>query len=152
MPHLHLGNGAWGLEDATVKACFTWGALRAEAAVGVGAILASASILTGLTEALVDVGLAQAAREASFALAAERGQAILAGAVVAGVWCALVDVKLTVLSGVAWVGDAQDGRDLISGTTILGPIMATDLRWTQKFGNGLESNCECNVLLVHNHV
>ena len=53
-----------------------------------------------LAEAFVDVGLTQAPGVTRLALAAEGGQAVLTGAVVAGVGCTLVNIKLAVLSSV----------------------------------------------------
>lgn len=80
--------------------CLTSGAFWAGADVGVLPVLASAAVLTGLAETLVDVGLTQAAGVAGTAVAGEGGQAVLAGAIMAGVRVALVDISLTVLTRV----------------------------------------------------
>lgn len=77
-------------------------AFRTAADVGVCAVLACASVPAGLAQTLVDVGLAQTTGVSGCAVAAEGGQAVLAGAVVAGVRGALVDFCLTVLSSVTW--------------------------------------------------
>ena len=53
-----------------------------------------------LAEAFVDVVITQAPGVTRLALAAEGGQAVLTGAVVAGVGCTLVNIKLAVLSSV----------------------------------------------------
>lgn len=80
----------------------TCGAFGADAQVGVDPILAGAAVSARLAEALVDVGLAQSAGVSGVAVAAEGGQAVHAGAVVAGVRVALVDVGLAVHAGVTW--------------------------------------------------
>lgn len=61
------------------------GSSGAAADVGVLLVLAGASIPARLAQTLVDVGLTQAAGVAGVAGAAEGGQAVDAGAVVAGV-------------------------------------------------------------------
>lgn len=80
--------------------CLTSGAFRTGADVGVLPVLASAAVLAGLAETLVDVGLTQAAGVAWTAVAGEGGQAVLTGAVMAGVRVALVDISLAVLTRV----------------------------------------------------
>lgn len=80
--------------------CLTSGAFWACADVGVLPVLASAAVLAGLAETLVDVGLTQAAGVAGTAVAGEGGQAILTGAVMAGIRVALIDISLTVLTRV----------------------------------------------------
>jgi len=80
----------------------TGGALGAAAHVGVLSVLAGASVPARLAQALVDVGLAQPPGVAGAALAAEGGQAVDAGAVVARVGVTLVDVRLTVSPRVTW--------------------------------------------------
>lgn len=79
----------------------TCGSFGAHAHVTVLPVLAGAPVPARLAQALVDVGLAQAAGESGVALAAEGGQAVDAGAVVAGVRVTLVYVRLTVPPGVA---------------------------------------------------
>lgn len=80
--------------------CHTSGAFWADAEVGILPVLASAAVFAGLAETLVDVGLTQAASVAGTAVAAEGGEAVLAGAVVTRVRVALVDISLTVLTRV----------------------------------------------------
>lgn len=81
--------------------CFiTSGSLGAAADVRVLPVLAGASVPARLAQTLVDVGLTQPARVSRVAVAAEGGQTVAAGAVVAGARVALVDVRLTVPSRV----------------------------------------------------
>lgn len=68
--------------DFTVVSC---GALGAAADVTVLSVLASAPVPARLTQTFVNVGLTQPAGVSKFALAAEGGQAIDAGPIVAGV-------------------------------------------------------------------
>lgn len=77
-------------------------ALGTAADVGIRPVLACASVPAGLTQTLVDVGLAQPTGVSGCAVAAEGGQAVLAGAVVTRVRGALVDFCLTVLSSITW--------------------------------------------------
>ena len=77
--------------------CLTCCAFGAGTNISVLPVLTSATILARLAETLVDVGLTQAAGVAGAAIAGEGGQAILTGAIVAGVGVALIDVGLTVL-------------------------------------------------------
>lgn len=78
--------------------CLTCGAFRTGADVGVLPVLASAAVLAGLAETLVDVGLTQAASVAGTAVAGEGGQAVLTSAIMAGVRVALIEISLTVLT------------------------------------------------------
>ncbi len=82
--------------DNSDNPVITCGALGAAADVGVLFVLAGASIPARLTKTLVDVGLAQTASVSRVAVAAEGGQAVDAGTVVAWVRVALVDVRFTV--------------------------------------------------------
>lgn len=66
-------------------------------------VLASTTILAWLAQTLIDVGLTQAASVAGVAVTSEGCQAILTGAIVAGVRVAFVDVDLTVLACVTWM-------------------------------------------------
>lgn len=70
--------------------------------------MASAAVLTGLTQTLVDVSLTQAAGVAGAAVAGEGGKAVFAGAIVAGIRVALIDVSLTVLPRVTWRAKRKD--------------------------------------------
>lgn len=89
----------------------TCGPLQTEAEVGVVAVLAGAPVAAGLAGALVDVGLAVVARVTRAAEAGEGGDAVLAGAVVAGVGVALINVHLAVHPRVPWTtGGAGTGR------------------------------------------
>lgn len=74
----------------------TCGSLGAAADVGVLSVQAGASVPARLAQTLVNVGLTQPASEPGVAAAAERSQAVDAGAVVAWVRVTLVDVRLTV--------------------------------------------------------
>ena len=66
-------------------ACVTCGPLGADADVGVLSVLAGASVPARLAQALVDIGLTQPACVSGVAVAAEGGQAVDAGTVVARV-------------------------------------------------------------------
>lgn len=96
----------------------TCGSLRAAADVGVLSVLAGASILARLAQTLVDVGLTQPASESRVTLATEGGQAIDAGAVVAGVRVTLIDVILTVSPGVSWGENVRYGHILEIGGSL----------------------------------
>lgn len=74
----------------------TRGPFEAEAVVGVVPVLAGPPIFAGLALALVDVDVAAVACVAGLAEAGERGDAVLAGPVVAWVRVTLIDVDLTV--------------------------------------------------------
>lgn len=74
----------------------TCGPLGAAANVSVLSVLAGASVPARLAQTLVDVGLAQPPGKPGLAVAAERGQAVDAGAVVTRVGVTLVDVRLAV--------------------------------------------------------
>lgn len=76
--------------------CVTCGALGADAEVGVLSVLAGASVSARLAQTFVDVGLTQPAGVSGLAVAAEGGQAVHAGTVVAWVRVTLIDVRVTV--------------------------------------------------------
>lgn len=97
------------------------GAFGAYAEVGVLPVLAGAPVLTGLTLAFVDVGLAQAAGVARPAVAGERGQTVLTGPVVTGVRVALVYVRFAVKTSVAFCAFACV---LVGSVCTFGPILA----------------------------
>lgn len=80
----------------------TCSAFGARTNVCVLPVLAGATVLAGLAQTLIDVGLTQAAGVARMAVASEGGKAILTSAIVAGVRVAFIDVNLTVLPCVAW--------------------------------------------------
>lgn len=63
----------------------TCGAFGAVADVGILSVLAGASVPARLTQTLVNVGLAQPAGVSRSAVAAEGGQAVDAGTVMAGI-------------------------------------------------------------------
>lgn len=65
-------------------------------------VLTCASVSTRLAQTLIDVGLTEASSVARFAEAAEGGQAVHTGAVVTRRRVALIDVRLTVFSCVAF--------------------------------------------------
>lgn len=77
--------------------CLTGSAFGAGADIGVLPVLASTTVFAGLAQTLVDIGLTQAASVARAAQAGEGSQAVLTGAIMAGVRVALIDVSLTVL-------------------------------------------------------
>lgn len=104
--------------DFTVYTC---GAHGAGADVGVLAVLADASVPTGLTQTLVNVGLTQPARVTKATVAGEGGQAILTSTIVTGVRETLIDVSLTVLPRVTF--SAFTGV-LIGAIRALGTILA----------------------------
>lgn len=84
----------------------TRGAFWAGTEVCVLPVLTNATVLTRLAQTLVDVGFTQAASVARAAVTGEGSQAILAGAIMAGIRVALVDVNLTVLPCISCkVGD-----------------------------------------------
>lgn len=82
--------------------CLTCSAFGAGTNIRVLPVLTGASILAGLAQTLVDVCFAQAASVAGSAVAGERGQAVLTGAIVTGVGVALIDVSFAVLPRVTW--------------------------------------------------
>lgn len=67
--------------DFTVYTC---GALGAGADVGVLAVLADASVPTGLTQTLINVGLTQPAHVTRATVTGERSQAVFTGTIVTG--------------------------------------------------------------------
>lgn len=77
-------------------AVLTCSSLRAAADVGVFSVLAGASVPARQAQTLVDVGFTESAGVSRSAVAAEGGQAVDAGAIVAGVGVTLVDVRLAV--------------------------------------------------------
>lgn len=83
----------------TVETCSAFGA---GTNVCVLPVLTSATILAWLAQTLIDISLTQAASVARAAVAGEGGEAVFAGAIVARVRVALVDVGLTVLPGVTF--------------------------------------------------
>lgn len=83
----------------TVKAC---GAFGAGTNVGVFFILTGASVLTGLAQTLIDIGLTETASVTRTTVAGERGQAIHTGTVVTRTRVTLIDICLTMLPSVAF--------------------------------------------------
>lgn len=80
----------------------TCGAFSADTNVGILTVLTGAAISAGLAKTLIDVGLTESACVSRFTLAAKRCQTINAGAVVARVWVAFVNICLTVSAAVTW--------------------------------------------------
>lgn len=74
----------------------TCGSLGAAANVSILSVLAGASVSARLAQTLINVGLTQSPGEPGLAVAAERGQAVDAGAVVTRVRVTFVDIRLTV--------------------------------------------------------
>lgn len=74
--------------------------LGTDADIAVLPVLAGASVPARLAQTLIDVGLTKPTGEPGLALAAEWGQAINAGAIVAGVGVTFIYVCLTMLPSV----------------------------------------------------